>query len=91
MPEEKPFPQMKAGEPPSMIDAEVANPVLDLCAAMNSLTIIPTGMGTLKISGRTAVLDLHGVSQAAGDIDVVLCVDGELHSFTLVGTDNGPI
>ena len=84
MPAEKPFPQMKKGQPPSMIDADVANPVIDSCAAFNSMTILPAG--TLKVAGRTAVLDLtrSGVA-GAGELTFTFCQNGEATDYILSG------
>ncbi len=84
---------MKKGEPPSMVDADVANPVIDACAAFTSMTIIPQGRGTLKVAGRTAVLDLTGTASGTpdGSITVILCKNFVPTYYTLVGTEGDPV
>lgn len=72
---EQPFKQMQHGQAPSMIDADVANEVIDHCAAISSLEIIPSGSGTLTVSGRKAVLDLSTfITTAAGNNSMVFRV-----------------
>ncbi len=68
MPAEKKFQPMEKGQPPSLIQADLANEVIDHCAAVESMTIIPQGRGTFKVSGRTSVLDLTGTAADSGAV-----------------------
>ncbi len=54
-------------------------------ASGGPLQILPTPNGRVLSSTGT------GSGGDSGDLDIILCMNGELHSFTVVGTDNGPI
>jgi len=89
--EEKKFQPLKKGDVPSMMDTEVANEVIDHCHAIENLTIIPQGSGTLSVSGRTAVLDLTRTATATdGTLRLTLSKNGVPTLYDVAGTEVGP-
>ena len=53
--------RMKKGAAPSLVEADVANLLIDAVNAIRRLRIVPQGYGTIQFSDNEGIIDLSGL------------------------------